>query len=63
MAKSALHGKESQDSADMNPADFILERTYKLEDEFKRILELGMDKFSPFYDYLDDIRIAVKKLK
>lgn len=63
MAKSTIHGKESKDVENITPADFILKTVDKLEREFKRILNVGMDKYSPFYDYIDDIRVAAKKLK
>ncbi len=41
---------------------FLLKTVDSLEEEFERILEKGFDEDSPFYDYIQDLRVVIGSL-
>lgn len=43
--------------------DFLVLTIDKLEKEFERVLEKGLDDESPIYEYLNDIRVGVNKIE
>jgi len=43
--------------------DYLLKIIDLLELEFNRILENGFDEDSPFYDYVNDLKIVINKLE
>lgn len=46
----------------MMKRDYLLKIVDSLEMEFDRILQKGFDEDSPFYDYINDLRIVIGKM-
>lgn len=41
---------------------YLLKTVDSLENEFEKILEKGFGEDSPFYDYIEDLRIVIGSL-
>lgn len=53
----------NQDILKYNKRDYLLKIIDSLEEEFDRILSEGFDGYSDFYDYVEDLRTVISKLK